>query len=351
MPSLLAIYTCPIADVLRQWNEAASPLGLEFNRPLVERGEYWDARLDGETISLMVRTLSEWDLMPGCGGSVWVCVSGPTYDQCTEMFPKVLDLTLKAREVVAVCDIDLVYCFATYAMPETTPEELVEQYDCDHVIDGFHSLRAFHRDLLGDPERWRAEAHERGVLWKEIGEYGVLDVHWDQRGKWRKDGSTDLLTGVPDEGAIFEHLPLDPYPPHLACDEPLPERAPCGTVFVVQISEAVPNPTREPEPWREVSIRTARILEKLTSSNVILGRWYSIRGFALACPGLAKNDSAAMLKTIRDELTNGFGDAAYSAKGRITSASWPDDGDTQSTIWEHLRELEWRSDGTPFGVS
>lgn len=197
MPSLLAIYTCPVADVLRQRNEAASQLGLELNRTLVEDGEHWDALLDGEKISLIVRTLSEWDLMPGCGGS---------------------------------------------------------------------------------------------------------------------------------------------------------ERAACGTVFVVRILEVAPNPTREPEPWREVSIRTARILERLTCSDVILGRWYSTRSLALVCPGLAKNDRAPLLKTIRDKLTNGFGDTIFCARGRIDTASWPADGDTQSTIWDCLQDLERRAEGTPFGT-
>ena len=351
MPSLLAIYTCPIADVLQQWNEAASQLGLELNRPLVDDGEHWDARLDGETISLTVSTLSEWDLMPGCGGSVWVDVWGVSYDQSTEMFYKVLELSLKAREVLSIFDKDCVFCFATYALPDTTPEQLVEHYDGEYVTEGFHSLRAFHRDLVGDPERWRAEAHERGVVWKELGEYGVLDVHWDQRGQWRKDSSTDLLTGVRSEHAIFDHLPLDPFPPHLTSpEESLPERAACGTVFVVRILEVAPNPTREPEPWREVSIRTARILERLTSSDVILGRWNSIRSFALVCPGLMKNGRAPLLKTIRDELTNGFDDTIYCARGRIDMASWPADGDTQSIIWDYLQDLESRADGTPFGT-
>lgn len=228
MPSLLAIYCSPLEQVLQQWNEAASDLGFEVLEPIVAGCGSWDyLRLNGEEIFVSISSRSI--KLPD--DSVWVDLWGISFDQCTDLFPKVLELPLGATEVIVVFDKDLETCFATYETCELSPEQLIEGYESSYLTDALHSLRAFHRDLLGDPERWRAEANERGLGWKEVGDYGVLNVHWEERGQ--RPPALDPLTGIPTENAIFKHLPVDLYPPHSGGD-PLPEIAPGGTSEAAQ---------------------------------------------------------------------------------------------------------------------
>ncbi len=345
MPSFLAIYRAPVEAVLRQWNDAAEEMGFEVDQPLTLGGDAWECwRLKGHGLYVDIRPSLEFS---DGERSVWVDLRGGGYEEFTELFPRVLALPLKAVEVLVCLDKDLEDNYACFLLMELTPEEIIETYEASQLSFAGSSLRAFHGSLMKDPQRWRAEALERGLGWEDVGEYGVLDVHWELRGSGFSE--RDSLTGLADEGAIFDIWPLDPFPPHLG-GEADPPRAPRGAFFLVNITEVVPNPERAYEPWPVVSIKTARVLEAWAArSDFALGRFYTHRRFGLARANVSREEALLSLRTLHDEMNLAFAGDQRRPSGQIHMLTWPEDGTTQSELWDRLVELKRAESGTPFG--
>lgn len=347
MPSFLAIYRAPIEEVLRQWNDAAEELGFEVLQPLTLGGdpnECW--RLNGYGLYVNIRLSLEF---PDGERSVWVDLYRGSYEEFIELFPRVLALPLKAVEVLVCFDKDAGFGYVCHAGEEWTPEQLIEHFESGSLTFEGYSLRAFHHSILEDPQRWRAEALERGLGWEDVGEYGVLDAHWELRGSGCPE--RDSLTGLADEGAIFDIWPLDPDPPGLDWEpEPDPPRAPTGAFFLVNITEVVPNLERTYEPWRAVSIKTARVLEVWADRNdFALGRFQTRRRFGLIRADVSREEALVYLRALRDEMTHAFAEDKRRPRGQIHMLTWPEDGTAQMDLFERLGELERAENGTPFG--
>lgn len=347
MPSFLAIYRASVEEVLRQWNDAADDLGFDVLQSLTHGGApngCW--RLNGNGLYVDVRLLQDF---PDGERSVWVDLYGGSYEEFTELFPRVLALPLKAVEVLVCLDKDLDDNYACYLLKELTPEQIIEACEASQLPFAGSSLRAFHRSLMEDPKRWRAEALERGLGWEDVGEYGVLDVHWELRGSDCPE--RDSLTGLADEGAIFDIWPLDPDPPHLASgSEPDPPRALTGAFFLVNLTQVVPNPERAYEPWPKVSIKAARVLETWADRNdFALGRFHTRRRFGLIRGDVSREEALVYLWALRDEMTHAFAEDERRPRGQIFTLHWPEDGATQSELWDRLGELERAESGTAFG--
>ena len=319
---LLAIFSEPIDEVAELLNREAPteypgwcPLTLEPGRPR------WTAHL---------AEAGEWvDVYPG--GPDWPFTrvvfdsSEKHHEKLERLFHAMLGWPLKPREMLLGDEDCHGPAFEIYesCKGQVTVDAYLEPIEGNHSAWGTHSLRAFRKQTIDEPQSWSQAASERGFEWTETDHYYLLDVDW--KNKLEAPPKYDPFSGALNEGHLITVI-----------DSALEN--PCGTVFLIKLSRIDLNPSRSHQKWLEVLPPIAKALSDDCGHDGIVGRYYGFLNLLVVRPTIPKSEAEAerenLLKLLRQYGT---------VNSKIEMISWPEDlsDDPNESIFDSLLDLTY----------
>ena len=312
---LLAIFSEPMEEVAELFNREA-PTEYPDWRPLIVEPDRprWTAHVDAD----------EWfDVYPGSSDRphTRVVFNSPasSLDKLEQLFYAILVWPIKPLEMFLG---DEVWHGLAFELFETCREqETVDEYL--DPIEGTHSLRAFRKETIEEPQSWSLAASERGFKWTEGDDYYLLDVDWEN--KLEAPPKFDPFSEALNEGHLIEEF------------SGLLEGTQ-GTAFLVLLSRKDLNPERSYHKWLKVLPPIAKALSDYCGQDGIVGRYYGFLNLLVVRPTIPKSESQAEKKNLLNLLRHhGTEDS------RIEMISWPEDlsDNPNESIFDSLLDLTY----------
>lgn len=319
---LLAIFSEPMEEVAELFNREA-PTEYPDWRPLIDEPDRprWTAHLE---------EAGEWvDVYPGSSDRPHTRVvfdsSDRLLDKLELLFYAMLDWPIKPLEMFLGDEDCHGLAFELYerCKAQVTVDEYLEPIEGNHSAWGTHSLRAFRKETIEEPQSWSLAASERGFKWTEGDDYYLLDVDWEN--KLEAPPKFDPFSEALNEGHLIEE-----FSGKLEGTQ--------GTAFLVLLSRKDLNPERSYHKWLKVLPPIAKALSDYCGQDGIVGRYYGFLNLLVVRPTIPKSEAQTekrnLLNLLRQHGTE---------NSRIEMISWPEDlsDNPNESIFDSLLDLTY----------